>query len=564
MQGHAKKWAIAAALLAFALLRLTAVDRVAFNWDEFAIWNDVVKTAEEGVLHSGGHAGLPQAVLLPIAEDCTDEIAVSRHGRLAWLALTWVALAGVFTLFFQLLPATPHRVHDAALGTALLGLAPVFLEWSIQVRTDQVALAGGAWGAAACVASRRRPALALVAGLCFGVGWLGTQKVAYIAALAFVLAVGDHFVRREWRVSRELLRVGALAVGVAAVVLGWAAFVSAAFAVREAHPALSGTQSVSAYLDLFTFYRKTIGYSQYVAALPMLGIHIAVFVAMVATTIAAPVARDRRLAVAWAAALVAIVVGAFHGAAFAYFLMILGFLVCTALTLALPAIRTALEAGFPDAGRLATPVVWGGLILFAALHSIDSLRDTQAVQRESLGFVHRSFAADDAGFHPEKALFCDVNQPMRLWFSQHIYQAFENENREKQIAGWIRRFREEPVYYLVQSFRLNQFPVEIRRFWGDHYQPYRDAVFIAGRHFAGNAGDREGFDLLIDATYRWLPSGPADPIHVDGKAVTPGGTLFLDAGEHEAEFTADGSRGILVLAVDEPPRKAPLPFYKDY
>jgi MFS family permease len=563
MGGHATRWAIAAALLLFAALRLHAVHQVAFNWDEFAVLNDVARTAEEGVLHSGGHAGLPQAALVPLVAGCTDEIDVGRDARIAWLLLTWVGLAGVFALLVQLLPPGTHRIHDAALGTALLGLAPVFLEWSLQVRTDQVAFAGGAWGAAALVASRRLPALALVAGLCFGIGWLGTQKLAYLAALGGLLTAGDLFVRGEWRARRELVRLAASGVGAAVVVFGWSVLVSALFEVRESHPALSGTESVAGYLDLFAFYRNTIGYSQYVAALPTLGIHIALFAAMLVAALASPPARTRRLALAWATAALALAVGAFHAAAFAYFLMILGFLVCTALTLSLPSLRAALEPRWPDATRLASPVLWGGLLLFAALHSIDTLRDTQAVQRDSLRFVHRSFSPESAGFHPEKALFCGANQPMRLWFSQHIYQAFESDAREKRIARMITRFRSEPVYYLVQSFRLNQFPVEIRRFWGEHYQPYRDSVFVAGRRLAGNAGDREAFEMLMSATYRWLPVG-ADTIRVDGQSLSPGATAFLGAGTHSAAFEADGTRGLLVLALEDPPREAPLPFYKDY
>src|SRR5258708_13277631 len=96
-------------------------------------------------------------------------------------------LAGVCARRLERLPADRHRAHDAWLGAALPGLFPAFLEWSIQVRTDQVALAGGAWGAVLLLASRRRAWLALVAGVAFGVGWLGTQKLAYIPVLAALL-----------------------------------------------------------------------------------------------------------------------------------------------------------------------------------------------------------------------------------------------------------------------------------------------------------------------------------------------------------------------------------------
>ena len=259
--------ALAGALLGFAALRVATVFSTAFNWDEFALFHDVALTAQSGELRSAGHPGLPQVALLPLVRDCADEISVGRTARLAWLALTWGYLAGVFALLLQLLPADRHRAHDAALGTALLGLLPVFLEWSIQVRTDQVALLGGTWGAVALLASRRRPWLALAAGAAFGVGWLGTQKLAYVAALAALLAAGDLALRAEWRCRRELARAGGAALGAALVLAAWRGAVSAAFAVPASHAALSGTspETVRNYLDVFDFYRATIGYSQYLA-----------------------------------------------------------------------------------------------------------------------------------------------------------------------------------------------------------------------------------------------------------------------------------------------------------
>ena len=39
---------------------------------------------------------------------------------------------------------------------------------------------------------------------------------------------------------------------------------------------------------------------------------------------------------------------------------------------------------------------------------------------------------------------------------------------------------------------------------------------------------------------------------------------FLRAAQHAAKFTSGATRGLLVLAVDEPPRRAPRQFYKDY
>jgi MFS family permease len=558
--------ALAGALLAFAALRIAAVYRTAFNWDEFALFHDVALTAQTGELHSAGHAGLPQAALLPLVRDCHDEIAVGRIARLAWLALTWSYLGAVFAVLYQLLPADRHRVHDAALGTALLGLFPAFLEWSIQVRTDQVALAGGAWGAALLLASRRRAWLALVAGVGLGVGWLGTQKLAYVAALAGLLAAGDLALRAEWRLRRETLRAAGALAGAAIVVVGWRWFVSSAFAVAPGHAAIAGTspETVRNYLDVFNFYRETIGYSQYRATLPSLGPHLALLAAMTAATLAMEQAHTSRLALAWAVVALGTAVGAFHDAAFAYFLMTLGLFAVVALALALPAIRSAFGSRWPSSTRLATPVIWAALLLGAGMQTSLAFDDSQAVQRESLRFVHRNFSPDRAGFQPETALFCGVRQPIGLWFSQRIFRAFEGPQREREVETLIRRFRSEPVHYLVQSFRLNQFPEPVRVFWDENYQPYRGSVFVAGRRLRGEAGERSEFELLIAAPYRWLPLGNANTIRVDGERLAPAETRMLGVGRHTVAFDSDQTRGLLVLAVDDPPRDAPISFYKAY
>ena len=100
-----------------------------------------------------------------------------------------------------------QRLGDAAVGVGLLALLPVFLEWSIQVRTDQIAIAGGLWGAVALVASRQRPPLAVVAGLLFGLGYLGSQKLIYVASLGFLLAAVDVWRVRDFDPGRETLRL---------------------------------------------------------------------------------------------------------------------------------------------------------------------------------------------------------------------------------------------------------------------------------------------------------------------------------------------------------------------
>src|SRR5262249_19579378 len=64
--------------------------------------------------------------------------------------------------------------------------------------------------------------------------------------------------------------------------------------------------------------------------------------------------------------------------------------------------------------------------------------------------------------------------------------------------------------------------------------------------------------------YRWLPIGGARAIRVDGESLAPGQVRFLGTERHRVAFDADGTRGLLVLAIGEPPGPAPAAFYQAY
>lgn len=586
---RALAWGLAiAAGLSVLGLRLLAVQNVAFNWDELALFDRVARTVAEGVLHTGGRPGLTELVLAPLVAECSDEIAVGRSARALWLGFTLAYLAGVTALLLELLRGRRERLHDAALGVALLGLLPAFLEWSLQVRTDQLALAGGAWGCAALVASRRLPALALAAGLAFGIGWLSSQKLFYLAALGGLLSLVPLLADREWRPGREALRAGLTLAGFGAVWLGFRALVGALFTVPDEHVSTRIVDPVllEASLDVFEFYRNTIGYAQYRALLPTLGPHAVLLAGLVAATIAGVrhvASRPGRspgsvwrVSGAWAVLTLGLAVGGFHAAAFSYFWMTLGLFPAVALALGVGPARDWLRARAPHAVAPAAAGLWLALLVPAGIQSLELLRDTQSVQRESLAFVHRNFAPTHQGFHPERGVFCGGGQPLRLWFSQNIYRHFGDPSRsaperERSAAALLEEFRAKQIHYLVQSFRLNQFPVAVRRFWAENYQPYRGAVFVAGRRLEGRPGPA-GLEIIAPGPYRWLPRGPQG-LRIDGREIEPGGIVELAAGAHSvelaasdpnAELPAAGPGGVLVLALAEPPGVAPLPFYKTY
>ena len=559
---------VLAALLTGVGLRVASIHQTAFNWDELVLFDRVVRSAEDGRLRAGGHGGLTEMVLWRLVVGCRDEIATGRAARGLWLGLTALYLAGIGTLLAQLLRGRPGRLHDAALGVALLGLLPVFLEWSIQVRTDHIALAAGVWGGVLLVASRRRHVLALAAGVCFGIGWCSSQKLAYVAVLMALLELGRMTLAREWRPRRDALRAGLVWGGLWGTALLWHAWLGAHFAALPGHAGTPGLapQQVGRYLDIFDFYRNTIGYSQYADLLPTLVPHLSLLVALLAASAVGWKERalDGRLLLAWAVIALGLAVGIFHAAAFAYFWMTLGLFAAVGLATALGPIRERLSAWRPGWVLPAGLVLWGALAIPAAIQQASMLRDSQGVQQQSLEFVRRNFAPEAAGFHPESGLFCGEPQKLGVWLSQGIYQTFGMQRNEAAERRLLAAFRREPVHYLVESFRLRQFPPEVRRFWASNYQPYRASVFVAGRRLSGARGDARDFEVVVPGRYRWLPFRGQQAVRIDDHVVEPGGTLELGPATHTARFVEDVPGGVLVLALNDPPADAPRAFYKTY
>ena len=556
-------WALGLAVAIFAALRIAAGYNAAGNWDEFGLFENASITHETGVLNGGGRPGLAQLVVLPLVADCDSEIEVLQRARLLWVFITLAYLIGVGVLVWHLQPERERRPADALLAVGLLALVPAFLEWSIQVRTDQIALAGGVWGGVALLASKRRPTLALAAGALFGIGFLASQKLLYVAALIALFALAQVAFGRRMRFRREALRAGLCALAFAACLLAVYQTTAREIAIAPDHAALSASV-VRNGLSSFDFYRKTIGWSQYRAMLPTLVPHFVLLGALVAATLVAWRRREPlrpALTLAWLILILGVAVGSFHAAAFFYFWMTLGLFPALAFAVARQPICDLL----PDAGqtrRLAIAGFWLALAGPGALEMVVMLDDTQKVQRDSFDFIDSNFQASDSGFHPESALFCRGDgQPLQHYFSADIYRRFGTPGSEPNRARLIQQFRDEPIVFIVESFRLNQFPVEIRRFWADNYQPYRASVFVAGRRLEGRGGSSSAFELVAPGEYRWLPITGPQPITLDGQPLGAGETTYLASGEHVADFPEDVPGGTLVLALEQPPGLAPLAFY---
>ncbi len=558
------------AVLVAVVLRICAVYSVAGNWDEFGLFETASKTAETGLLRSGGRPGLAQWLVLPLVTSCTDEISVVRTARLFWVLFTLAYLAGTGVLLAQLQPDPQRRLGDALLGVGLVCFVPVFLEWSIQVRTDQIALAGGVWGGVALLASRRYPALGAAAGLLFGLGFLASQKLVYVVAAVGLLAAGQLWSARELRMRREVARAFLCGVGFVAAFYGFhAAIAHQGIDIADNAAAVSGI-SASVFRDglsAFDFYRHTIGFSQYIALAPTLGPHLVLLGALIAATLARGGRRNAGrdvLPLAWALLALFLAVGLFHAAAFAYFWMTLGLFPALAFAIA----RGPIQDLLPDTGSLRAGAIvafWACLAGPGVASMTELLVDTQSVQRQSFDFVHRNFESSDAGFHPESGMFCrGEGQPLEHYFSHKIYMLYGRPEGKSDPENFIQQFRHAPIRFLVQSFRLNQFPVEVRRFWAENYQPYRDAVFVAGRRLTGRAGQNHAFEVVAAGAYQWIPDTGSQEISIDGRRLGSGEVVSLQAGDHQANFNRDASGGILVLALSDPPGPAPRMFYKSY
>lgn len=539
----------AAVLLPLTISRVVAVRTESVNWDEFALLDRATVAARTHELRTGGRPGLGTLALVPLVEPCESEISAVRAARMLWLALTAALLAGLFALLCEAGRASPRRYANAALGTALLAGVPAFLRWSLQVRTDQIALAAGLWAGVALLASRRRPWLAALAGAGFGIGYLATQKLVYVAALVAVLVAAQELGAGKRELARAARRAGACALVAFGVVLAFQLGVGAAYQVASGS-LVDGTRNA------FAFYRETLGFAHYRAMLPNLFPHGVMLLGLLFATSGAAQRREvsPALRTAWAVLSLGALVAVVHAGAFFYFWMTLGLFPAVAFALAADPIWSELRKRVPPADVIGVAVVALVLAGQTAFESRDLVRDTQSVQAASLAFVRRNFAPEDRGFQPEHADFCRRDpEPFPVYFSQLIQQRFSGPEAPANGAAFLDEFRARPVKFMVSSWRMNQFPPAIQSFWRENYVPYFASVWVAGRHIAGHAGDVLAPELIVGGRYRWLPHTAGTSVVIDGSRVAPGGVVDLAVGPHRVELDEDVDAGLLVLALHDAP-----------
>jgi hypothetical protein len=327
------------------------------------------------------------------------------------------------------------------------------------------------------------------------------------------------------------------------------------FLVPEAsHLASSG--AVASGLETMRWTRESQGYRIYTVHAHRLVVHWVLFAVLVLWSLRAIIRRETTdalpLTTCWLTLVLGVAVIMFHGSSFPYFLMTAGLFPALALSMA---VRSPLAL----AGRMARPILVT-LIAFAALQSaaesIEMLADTQWEQRETLRLVHESRLRERRGYHVEGALFCARDpDPLPTLFSQDIWRRFKNSPQAaRATTDFINQFRERPVAYVVESYRLRQFPAEIRDFLAEHYVWYARSLYVAGFRIDLPPGARREIDVIVPGEYLWVPEFKERKlvILVGKDALPPAARISLDKGTHSVSGHQSGTSGRLVLA-DLPP-----------
>jgi hypothetical protein len=392
---------------------------------------------------------------------------------------------------------------------------------------------------------------AALAGMLFGVAILSTQKAVYVIALC-VLLFATSTAARIQSGARSKAREFVLACSRLAVVLAVAAVVVGIYValVPEAARLASGT-GVAGAIDTMNWTRSTQGYRIYTVHAHRLIVHWVLFAILIAWTVRALIRKDRSevvlLCTCWSILFLGLAVIRFHGSSFPYFIMTAGLFPALALSMASasPLVLT---------GRSAWPIIVSLIVmagLQSAAESIEMLVDTQVEQRETLRLVTDSPLRDRRGYQVEGALLCTRDpDPIPTMFSQDIWRKFKKSAMaEQNTADFIAGLRSRSVAYVVESYRLRQFPEPILSFLASHYLWYSSSLFIAG--FGIEPGrPAQDIDVIVRGRYRWDPS-PIDAtatLQVGSVVLRPSEVVELDVGSHRITHDDRDAQGKLILA----------------
>lgn len=532
------------------------------NWDEFAMLERAERSSRFGSVIGSGRPGLVTIVLMPLVEGCVDAARSVVQARQFWMAVTVAYLIGVYALvrrWFVHVGRADEGRAQGLIAVALLAFLPAFVVWSVQVRSDQPALAAVVWGGALLLGTRNWQAL--TAGLLFAVGLLCTQKALYPIALIGVLFATATAARAFGEGGNPSAEVRSAVRRLATAALAGVLVIGVyAFFVPDV-TRLASESMIAGSLETMRMSRAGQGYRIYTVHATRLVVHWVFFAVLVGWTARVLWNRDNPelfvVATSWLSLLLGLVVIMVHGSSFPYFIMTAGLF---------PAVALAMSAGRPLAmsGRWSWALVAIAVALSAAQSSRESvqmLHDTQKEQRDTLRLVYDSPLKDRRGYHVEGALLCMRDpEPMPVMFSPGIFKRFYMSPQAMQNrADWIREFRDRPIAYIVDSYRLNQFPDEIRDFWSKHYVWYARSLYVAGFSIAGQTE----VDVIVPGRYRWDadPASPTAQLELGKMLLESGAEIELAIGILSAQPVGEGAQGQLVLADLPKPIRDDYPFF---
>ena len=539
------RWLLVGAAIVYAVAHLLALFTDNINWDELALFDRANKTLLSGTLQAGGRPGLGVIVLLPFVDSCHDTMGMMHTARVAWSLFTFALLGGLFAFVRLAIRRTHHATAVAGGAVFLFACVPLFLRWSLHVRTDQPAIAAAVWGGVALLASRQRAAWSIAAGGCIALGYLFSQKAIYISGLVGLVAAGDVFIDGapvDLRLHAQ--RLAGLVFGGVAVLAAYKLIVPLFFVPAR-------VMSLDEGADLFAWYRRMLHFRIYAAMSSSVYPMIALLVLAIGATWRAFRVRSserRALVVSLIVAAAGVGVARFHTASFPYFWITLGIFPVTAIALAWGGIREWLpRAHIP----IAIACILGTLVV-AVLYRRETLRDTQEIQRVSLGAIDQ-FPAALRGFLPDGGMVCRADpDPMLVYLGQHVAQRFESPSA---APAFIAEFRNRPIAFLVETHRMRSFPREVREFWDATYLPYAGAVRLAGQRI----GAPRMIELVVSGHYRWRGLGR---VRVNQIELGDGDVIDLAAGHYEATPVGVAT-GTLWLDVGVPFSPGVAPFYDE-
>ena len=201
-------------------------------------------------------------------------------------------------------------------------------------------------------------------------------------------------------------------------------------------------------LDVFEFYRHSLGFSQYRAMLPTLRAARAAAGGERGGGRRSPGAgalagRPRPCCSLFAVLALGAGVAAFHAGAFFYFWMTLGLFPAVAFALALGPLRDALLPAGARPRALAAALLWAALAIPGAVKAVEPARRHagRAAREPRLHPPQLRSRATPASIRSARSSAAPPAAPLPLYFSQTIFRDFVGPQAEANLAHMEQRFR---------------------------------------------------------------------------------------------------------------------------